>query len=161
MATLKCIFRIVCVLLSVCATLWPIYLFNLDEDSLDFELKDLHSSKDTPYPGIRLCFARTILDEHKKPSRNVDSPNSQLQNGSNRTRLCIEDFIDKIVINYSNNTRPDLTGAGLETKLFQLIQRNGTFSHILLRHFNSSYCLDVASPFEENKGVHSIVHQDQ
>ena len=156
MGSLKCIFRIVCVLLGGCITLWPIYLFNLDEDSLDFELKDLHSSKDTPYPAIRLCLARTILDEHKKPSRNVDNPNSQLQNGSNPATLRIEDFIEKIVTNYSNNTRPELTGAGLETKLFRLIQRNGTFTHIILRRFNSTYCLDIATPFKENKGVHSI-----
>ena len=156
MVSLKCIFRIVCVLISVCTIFWPIYLFNLDEDSLDFELKDLHSSKDTPYPGIRLCFARTILDEHKKPYRNVDNPNSQLQNGSNPTTFHIEDFIENIVIHHSNNTRPQLTGTGLETKLFRSIQRNGTFSHIILRRFNASYCLDVASPFKENKGIHSI-----
>ena len=63
MAYLKWLFRSLCVLLSVCATIWPIHLFNLNEDALEIELKDLHSSKDTLYPGIRLCFARTILNE--------------------------------------------------------------------------------------------------
>ena len=64
MGVLTCIFRVGCVLLSVCATLWPIYLFNLDEDSLEIEFKDLHSDEDTPYPGMRVCFARAILHKH-------------------------------------------------------------------------------------------------
>ena len=93
MGTLTCIFRVGCVLLSVCATLWPIYLFNLDEDSLEIEFKDLHSDEDTPYPGMRVCFARAILHKDEKHFGNTDGTKPQLKDALNPARLHIEDFI--------------------------------------------------------------------
>ena len=93
MGVLTFIFRVGCVLLSVCATLWPIYLFNLDEDSLEIEFKDLHSDEDTPYPGMRVCFARAILHKDEKHFRNTDGTKNQLKDAMNPARLHIEDFI--------------------------------------------------------------------
>ena len=155
MGTLSCIFRVGCVLLSFCATLWPIYVFNLDEDSLEIEFKDLHRSKDTPYPGIRVCFARTILRKEKKHSRNTDGTRNQVKFGLSPARLHIEDFIKNIEILYTNQTRLQFTRAG-DIKLHRHIQRKGSFRHIMLRRFQSVVCLNIAIPFKKNKGIYSV-----
>ena len=155
MGTLSCIFRVGCVLLSFCATLWPSYLFNLDEDSLEIDFKDLHSSKDTPYPGIKVCFARTILNKDKKHSRDTDSPNTQSKYALDTARLHIEDFIKNIEVLYTNQTRLQFTRAGV-VKLHRLIQRKGTFRQIMIRRFPSLVCLNIAIPFKKNKGIYSV-----
>ena len=156
MAYLKWLFRGLCVLLSLCATIWPIYLFNLNEDALEVELKDLHSSKDTIYPGIRLCFARTALNQYEKPSRNMLSTKSPLQDDQSPARLRIDHYIRNIVIIHANKTRPQFTRAGMKFQQFRLIQRKGNFTHIVLRRFQSYECLDIGIPFKENVGIQSV-----
>ena len=155
MGTLSCIFRVGCVLLSFCATLWPSYLFHLDEDSLEIEFKDLHTSKDTPYPGMKVCFDRTILNKDKKHSRNTDSPRTQSKYALDPVRLHIEDFIKNIEILYTNQTRLQFTRTGV-VKLHSLILRKGTFRHIMLRRFPSLVCLNIGIPFKKNKGIYSV-----
>lgn len=157
MGTLTCIFRIGCVLLSLCATLWPIYLFNMDEDALELEFKDLHSSKDSPYPGIRVCFAHSTLHQDKKPSRNTNSTITQVKDASNPASLHIEDFIRDIEITHTNQTRLQFTRTGSKfIKRHRLIQRKGTFRYIMLRRFQTSDCLDIAVPFKENRKIYSV-----
>ena len=156
MAYLKCLFRCLCVLLSVCATIWPIHLFNLNEDALEIELKDLYTSKDTPYPGIRMCLARTILNDSTKSSRNTLGTKSQRQGGPNPARFQIDHYIRKIVIIHANKTRPQFTSAGIKIQRFRLIQCKDNFTHIVLRRFHLYDCLDVGVPFKENTGIHSI-----
>ena len=157
MGALTCIFRVGCVLLSICATLWPIYLFNLDEDSLEIEFKDLHSDEDTPYPGMRVCFARAILHKDEKHFRNTDGTKNQLKDAMNPARLHIEDFIKNVDIVHTNQTRLQFTRSGMKIlQLHRLIQRKGTFKHIMLRRFQSSDCLDIAIPFKKNKGIYSL-----
>ena len=156
MAYLKWLFRGLCVLLSVCATIWPVHVFNLNEDALEIELKDLHSSKDTLYPGIRLCFAHSILKEYTKPSRNTLRTKNLLQDGPDSASFQINHYIRNIVIIHANKTRPKFTRAGIKIQRFRSIQRKGNFTHIVLRRFRSSDCLDVGVPFKENTGIHSI-----
>ena len=156
MAYLKCLFRCLCVLLSVCATIWPIHLFNLNEDALEIELKDLYTSKDTPYPGIRMCLARTILNDSTKSSRNTLGTKSLRQGGPNPARFQIDHYIRKIVIIHANKTRPQFTSAGIKIQRFRSIQYKGNFTHIVLRRFHLYDCLDVGVPFKENTGIHSI-----
>ena len=157
MGTLTCIFRVGCVLLSVCATLRPIHLFNLDEDSLEIEFKDLHSNEGTPYPGIRVCFSRAILHQDEKHFRNTDGTKNQLKDALNPARLHIEDFIKNVDIVHTNQTRLQFTRSGMKIlQLHRLIQRKGTFKHIMLRRFQSSDCLDIAIPFKKNKGIYSL-----
>ena len=156
MAYLKWLFRGLCVLLSICATSWPIYLYSLNEDALEIELKDLHSSKDTIYPGIRLCFDRTSLNQYKKPSRNTLSTKSPLQDGQRPDRLQIDHYIRNIVIIHTNKTRPQFTRTGMKIKQFRLIQNKGNFTHIVLRRFQSYECLDIGIPFKQNVGIQSV-----
>ena len=152
-------FRVGCVVLSICATLWPTHLFNLDKDSLTMAFQDLHESKEVTYPSIRLCLARAILPEHETPSRNKIGTKNQLKKGSNLYnpgKLRIEDYISSITINHVNRKRPKFTRAGIDVKLHHVIQRKGNFSHILLRRYRSTDCLEIGIPFKENKGIHKI-----
>ena len=153
------IFRVGCVVLSICATLWPIHLFHLDQDSLTTELKELHTSHDSSYPSIRLCFARAILRKHEKPSGNKLGTKNQLKNGSHPYRpniLRIEDYISSITINHRNKKRPKFTRDGIDVKLHQVTQLKGNFSHIILRRSRPMNCIEIGIPFKENKGIHGI-----
>ena len=152
----KCLFRGLCVLLSICATIWPIYLYNLNEDALEIELKDLHSSNDALYPGIRLCFAHTILHGYETPSRSTISTENSTQDGPDPANFQIEHYIRNIEIIHTNKTRPKFTRTGMKIQRFRSIQRKGNFTHIVLRRFQASDCLDIGIPFKENTGIHSI-----
>ena len=152
----KCLFRGLCVLLSICATIWPIYLYNLNEDALEIELKDLHSSNDALYPGIRLCFAHTILHGYETPSRSTLSTENSTQDGPDPAKLQIDHYIRNIEIIHTNKTRPKFTRTGMKIQRFRSIQRKGNFTHIVLRRFQASDCLDIGIPFKENLGIHSI-----
>ena len=150
MATFSFMFRVGCVLLSVCATIWPIYLFNSDEDSLEIEFKDLHSSKNTPYPLIRLCFDRSMFNEH-----NNSLTTSQLKDGLDTGTLYIADYISYIVIVHANKTHAQTGRNGIK-KLVTVIQHKDTFIHIILQRFQSTDCIDIGIPFTENKGIQAI-----
>ena len=152
----KCLFRGLCVLLSICATIWPIHLYNLNEDALEIKLKDLHSSNDALYPGIRLCFAHTILHGHATSSRSTLSTENSMQDGPDPAKSQIDDYIRNIEIIHANKTRPKFTRTGMKTQRFRLIQRKGNFTHIVLQRFQASNCLDIGIPFKENTGIHSI-----
>ena len=157
MAYLKCLFRGLCVLLSICATVWPIHRFNLNKNALEIELKDLHSSKDTVYPGIRLCFAHTILHGYATPSRSTLTTKNPMQDSPDPAKFQIDHYIRKIVIIHANKTRPKFTRTGMKTQQSSSsIQRKGNFTHIVLRRFQASDCLDIGIPFKENLGIHSI-----
>ena len=157
MSKLIFIFRVGCVVLSICATLWPIHLFNLDKDSLTMAFQDLHESKEATYPSIRLCFARA--PEHETPPRNKIGTKNQLKNGSHLyspKKSRIEDYVSRIMIHHVNRKRPKFTRAGINVKLHKVIQRKGNFSHILLRRYRSTDCIEIGIPFKENKGIHGI-----
>ena len=104
MAYLKWLFRGLCVLLSVCATIYPIHIFNLNEDALEIELKDLHSSNDALYPGIRLCLAHAILHGYATPSRSTLSTENSMQDGPDPAKSQIDDYIRNIEIIHRNKT---------------------------------------------------------
>ena len=156
MVSFKCVFRVVCVLCSVCATFWPIHLFNLDEDILDIKFKHLHSTKDTPYPSIKLCIDRTIFHKRQKPSRNMLDTTNRLKDDVNSDVLHIEDYIKSIITIHSNKTRPRFTSSGINITRFSELQNKGTFRYVVLQRFNTSDCLYIAAPFIENKGIYSI-----
>ena len=153
------IFRVGCVVLSICATLWPIHLYNLDQDSLTMDFQDIHESKEATYPTIRLCFARATLHKHDKPSGNKLGTKNQLKNDAHLyspNTLRIEDYISSITINHRNKKRPKFTRSGIDVKLHQVTTRKGNFSHILLRRYRSTACIEIGIPFKENKGIHEI-----
>ena len=134
----KCLFRCLCVLLSICATIWPIYLYNLNEDAFKIELKDLHSSNDTMYPGIRLCFAHTILHEYATSSSSTLTTKNPMQDGPDPAKFQIDHYIRNIVITHANKTLAKFTRTGMKIQRFRSIQRKGNFTHIMLRRFQAS-----------------------
>ena len=159
MSKLIFVFRVGVVLISICATLWPIHLFNLDQDSLTMEFRDLHSNEDSTYPSIRLCFARDILQKHEKISTNKLGNKHRLKNGSrlySPSKLGIDEFISSITIDHMNKKRPKFTRAGIDVKLHTVIQHKGNFTHILLRRYRSTDCIEIGIPFKENKGIQKI-----
>ena len=156
MGTLSSIFRVVCVLLSVCAIFWPIYMFYLNEDYLELEFKDFHASRNTPFPSVELCFSRTPYHDQTKPPGTTPITKSHLRDGYNLSLLHIEDYIHSISIYHTNKTRVEFTKKGPNFKLHRHIQQKGNFTNIILRRFESTDCLEATIPFKENKGIHSI-----
>ena len=100
MATFRVLFRVGCVLLSFCATIWPIYLFNLDEDSVEIEFKDLHTNKNTPYPALTLCFDHSMINEYNMATSNWSMNDEQRQHTISTRTLQIDDYIGSIDITF-------------------------------------------------------------
>ena len=156
MGTLSSIFRVVCVLLSVCITFWPIYMFYLNEDYLELEFKEFHSSRGTPFPSVELCFSRTPFLDQIKPAGTAPITKSHVRDGYNLGLLHIDDYIHSITIYHSNKKRLEFTKKGPDLKLHRHIQQKGNFTNIILRRFESTDCLEATIPFKENMGINSI-----
>ena len=143
-------------MLSVCCIFWPIYIFYLNEDYLEVEFKDFHTSKDTPFPSIALCFSRTPFNDQTQSHSNTPITKYHSPNSSKVGLLHIDDYIHSIVIYHTNKTRVQLAKKGPNIKLHQHIQQKGNFTNIILRRFESTDCLEAGTPFKENKGIQSI-----
>ena len=103
MFSLRFVFRVGCVLIAFIATLYPIYLFNLDEDSVQIKFKDTYSSEDKIYPAMTLCFDRTTFHKFNQSSEDKLGVDMAHQTFSNQSTLDIEDYIDRIVIKDMKN----------------------------------------------------------
>ena len=154
MATFRAIFRVACVLLGFCATFWPIYLFNLDADSVEIEFKDLYTSKNTPYPALALCFDHSMIHEYN--ASNWSRNNEQQQPIFSPRTLQINDYISSIVIKHLDEKQTQLISTRTKLKPHAAIQGIDFFSNTVLQRYKSTDCLDVGVPFKENKGIHSI-----
>ena len=156
MATFRVLFRVGCVLLSFCATIWPIYLFNLDEDSVEIEFKDLHTNKNTPYPALTLCFDHSMIHEYNMATSNWSMNDEQRQHTFSTRTLQINDYIGSIVIKHLNEKQTQLVNTGTKMKPHDDIKGIDLFSNTVLQRYESTDCIDVGIPFQENKGIHSI-----
>ena len=96
-----CLFRVGCVMLSFGAVVWNIYLFGLDEDSVEIEVKEMPSREYIFNPSLTVCFHRKIVIRHKVF---IGRPSSkdQLQDKSDRRIFHIDNYIGDIVIKYKN-----------------------------------------------------------
>ena len=99
MATRKGFFGVGCVIITLITSLWPIYLFSLNEDSVQIEFKQFYSSKDRLYPALTLCYDRATFHKFNQTSRDRFGIDMQHQVFSNQSTLDIEDYINNIVIN--------------------------------------------------------------
>ena len=103
-----CLFRVGCVMLSFGAVVWNIYLFRLDEDSVEIKVKEMPSKDYVFYSSITLCFRRKI-NNWNKVFIGHPSSKDQLQDKSDRRIFHIDDYIDNIVLKYKNENRERIT----------------------------------------------------
>ena len=137
MTTFRCLFRIVCVMLSISATIWPIYLFGLDEDSVEIGIKEMHLSEDIFYPSLTLCF-------------------NQPQDQYDRPILHIDDYVGNIVVKRKSKKPVVFTKVGIKHTPYDEIPYKGISRKIVLRRYQSSDCLDIGIPFRKKEIIHSM-----
>ena len=150
-----CLFRVGCVMLSFGAIVWNIYLFWLDEDSVEITVKDIPLKQDIFHPTLMLCFHQKIVNRHKVF---IGRPSSkdQLQNKSDHRIFHIDDYIGNLVVKYRNENRARFTKTVPNITRYEEIQYTGHFRKILLRRLQSSDCLDINIPSRKTEIVHSI-----
>ena len=153
---LMCLFRVGCVMLSFGAIVWNIYIFWLDEDSVEITVKDTPLKKDIFHPTLMLCFHQKIVNRHKVF---IGRPSSkdQLQDKSDHRIFHINDYIGNIVVKYKNENRAQMTKTVPNITPHEEVQYTGQFRKIMLRRFQSSDCLDIEVPLSKNKTIHSLV----
>ena len=85
MPSCRFLFRIFCVLTAILLSLWPIYKYNLDEDLVQIDFKQFHSTEDRVYPALTLCFDKTTFFQYKESSGNALHSDDQFYIGTNLT----------------------------------------------------------------------------
>ena len=152
---LMCLFRVGCFMLSFGAVVWNIYLFRLDEDSVEIKVKEMPSKDYVFYSSITLCFRRQI-NNWNKVFIGHHSSKDQLQDKSDRRIFHIDDYIDNIVLKYKNENRERITKTVSNITPYEEDQYTGHFRKVLLRRFQSSDCVDINIPVKKRKNIHSI-----
>ena len=152
---LMCLFRVGCVMLSFGAVVWNIYLFGLDEDSVEIEVKEMPSREYIFNPSLTVCFHRKIVNRHKVF---IGRPSSkdQLQDKSDRRIFHIDNYIGDIVIKYKNENQARITKTVPDITPHEEDQYTGHLRKVLLRRFQSSDCLDFNIPVTKKSIIHSI-----
>ena len=150
---LMCLFRVGCVMLSFGAIAWNIYLYSLDEDSVEIKVKEMPLKENIFHPSLTLCFHRKIVNRR---SVFIGRPSSkdQLQDKAHRRIFHIDDYVGNIVV--KSEKRAQFNKAGLNTTPYEEIQYRGQFRKIVLRRFQSSDCLDINIPVKKKNLIHSI-----
>ena len=150
-----CLFRVGCVMLSFCAIVWNIYIFSLDEDSVEITVKDTPLKKDIFHPTLMLCFHQKIVNRHKVF---IGRPSSkdQLQDKSDHRIFHINDYIGNIVVKYKNENRAQMTKTVPNVTPYEEVQYTGHSRKIMLRRLQSSDCLDIDIPSKKKETIHSI-----
>ena len=148
-----CLFRVGCVMLSFCAIVWNIYIFSLDEDSVEITVKDTPLKKDIFHPTLMLCFHQKIVNRHKVF---IGRPSSkdQLQDKSDHRIFHINDYIGNIVVKYKNENRAQMTKTVPNITPYEEVQYTGHSRKIMLRRLQSSDCLDIDIPSKKKEPIH-------
>ena len=92
MATVSCLFKACGVLIAIALSILPIYIFILNEDSIQIQLQDLHSSHDRIYPAFTVCFDRTTFHKFAKMPQSDLGIDMQHQIFSNQSTLKVANF---------------------------------------------------------------------
>ena len=156
MYSLRFIFRVGCVLIAFTATLYPIYLFNLDEDSVQIKFKDTYSDKNRIYPAMTLCFDRTTFHKFNQSSEDKLGVDMAHQTFSNQSTLDIEDYINNIVIKDMTNNQTRFTRSGTHVLSDVAIKDKSLSINTLLRRYRSTNCFAIGIPFLNKKGINSM-----
>ena len=152
---LMCLFRVGCVMLTFVFIAWNIYIFGLDEDSVEIKIKEMPLKEELFHLTCKLCFYQKIVNRHKV-FIGFPSSKDQLQDNSDRRIFHVDDYVGNIVVKYKNENRSRLTKTVPNITPHEEVQYTGHFRKIMLRRFQSSDCLDIEVPLSKKESIHSI-----
>ena len=155
MKTCRCTFRIGCVITALSTALWPLYLFSLDEDLVQIDFKEFHSTEDRLYPALTLCFDRTTFYKADNSATNDLGIDQQRKVFSNQP-LKIEDYINNIVVKDMKNHETRFTRTRVNIEAEGAMKGKRLSMDAFLRHYQSTSCFAVGIPFKKKKGINSI-----
>ena len=152
---IMCLFRVGCVMLSFGAIVYNIYLYTLNEDSVEIEVKEMPLKENIFHTSLTLCFRRKIVNRH---NAFIGHPSSkdQLQDKSHRRIFHIDDYVGNIVVKRKSENSAQFNETGLTNTPYEEIQLTGHFRKIVLRRLQSSDCLDINLPSKTKKRLHSF-----
>ena len=156
MANRKGFFGVGCVVITLITSLWPIYLFSLNEDSVQIEFKEFYSSQDRLYPALTLCYDRATFHKFNQTSTDRFGIDMQHQVFSNQSTLDIEDYITNIVIKDMKNNQTRFTRAGVTAVANIAIKDKSLSLNTILRRYKSTSCFAIGLPFFHEKGINSM-----
>ena len=154
--TFRCSFRIGCVMIAIVTTIWPFYLFCLDDDLVRIEFKEFHSTKDRLYPALTLCFDSNAYYRYNNSATDSLDAKKKEHVFSNLTTLTIEDYIDSIVIKDMKNNKTRFTRTAVSIEGERVIKDKLLSTNIVLGRYQATSCFAIGIPFLEKNGIKSI-----
>ena len=153
----RCTFRIGCVLIALSTTLWPLYMFSLDEDVVQIDFQEFHSTEERIYPALTLCFDRTTIYQSRNAARKGRKTAEQKRKVfSNQRTLKIEDYINSIVVKDKNDDETRFTSAGVNIKAEGAMQDKRLSMNAVLKRRQSTSCYSIGIPFMKKRTINSI-----
>lgn len=156
MAAARGLFKACGVLIAIVLSIWPIYLFILNEDSVQVELQDLHSSQDRMYPAFTVCFDRTTFHKFAKMPQSDLGTDMQDQIFSNKSVLKTADFIEFIIIRDFENRKLRLSQNGLNFAFDAAIDDVDLSLNSVLRRFQSTSCFAIGLALPNKNGIKAM-----
>ena len=156
MATVSCLFKACGVLIAIALSIWPIYIFILNEDSIQIQLQDLHSSHDRIYPAFTVCFDRTTFHKFAKMPQSDLGIDMQHQIFSNQSTLKTADFIEFIIIRDFENRQLRLFKNGINFAFDAAIDDVDLSLNSVLRRFQSTSCFAIGLALPNKNGIKSM-----
>ena len=156
MFSIRGLFRVCCVVVAIIATLYPIYLFNLNEDTVQIKFKQVYSDKNKIYPAMTFCFDTTKFYRFNQSSQNQLGVDIEHQVLSHQSTIDVEDYINNIVIKDMKNNRTRFTRAGVPIVADVKIKDKGLSINTVLRRYRSTNCFAIAIPFFNKRGINSM-----
>ena len=156
MISFRLFFRVCCIFSAFISTLWPIYIYNLDEDLVQIDFKQFHTAEDRVYPALTLCFDTTTYSTYNESFERSLREDELLQIGSNHTTLKIEDYVNSIQFQDFENkiTRYSKSGIGIESHNEIEIRQLST--NTVFRRYQASRCFAIGLPFMNKKVINSM-----
>ena len=151
-------FRIGCVLIALSTTLWPLYMFSLDEDVVQIDFQEFHSTEESIYPALTLCFDRTTIRQSRNPARK-GRKTTELKREvfSTQRTLQIEDYINSIVVKDGNNDETRFTSAGVvNIEAEGAMQDKRLSMNAFLKRHQSTSCYSIGIPYTKKRKINSI-----
>ena len=153
----RCTFRIVCVLIALSTTLWPLYMFSSDEDVVQIEIQEFHSTEERIYPALTLCFDRTTVYRSRNSARRGRKTTERKREVfSNQRTLKIEDYINSIVVKDRNNKETRFTSVGVNIEAEGAMQDKRLSMNVVLKRHQSTSCYSIGIPFMKKRKINSI-----
>ena len=157
MATARGLFKACGVLIAIVLSMWPIYLFILNEDSIQVELKDFHLTHDRMYPAFTLCFDRTTFHKFAKmPHNDLLGTDMEHQIFSNQSTLKTANIIEFITIRDLENRKQRMSQNGLNFAFDAAIEDVDLSLNSVLRRLQSTSCFSIGLALPNKNGIKSM-----